>query len=49
MLTKSDIVAAIHRNEVNALNTKFDAHMRGMFRKSAASYRRQLKTLEMAA
>lgn len=42
-LTKTDdILAAIQRNKVLAQDGRFDAQMRGMFRKVARSLERQL-------
>lgn len=42
-LTKTDdILAAIQRNKVLAQDSRFDAQMRGMFRKVARSLERQL-------
>ncbi|SES08052.1 hypothetical protein [Sphingobium sp. YR768] len=40
--TTDELVAAIRRNEVNALDSRFDAQMRAMFRRSVASLRREL-------
>lgn len=48
-LTKSQLIEAIARNKVNAQDTRFDAHMRSMFRKCVAAYQMQLKALEQAA
>lgn len=41
-MTREEITAAIQRNKVNAADTRFDAHMRSMFRKVVRKLEREL-------
>lgn len=41
-MTKQELIEAIRRNKVNAADNRFDAQMRGMFRKVVRARERQL-------